>query len=245
MSLVYELFIHPLCPFAQRALYLMSFKQIPCTIHEVDLTCPSESFLQANPSGTLPTLKITSPSQTFFLSDSLVISEYFESLPGPALYPRLPTGERNPVEKAIIDLNIANKVDGIKRYIGAIYYSATPTEREVQGFKKAVQSVDQMVENGRFFGNKILNRDEITYIDVIAFPILERVVAFKDLGLAFYNGTRIENILLWYRRMSEFGFIRQHVMPLNRYVNLRKFMQAKKYEGLKLPVTVYDTDPRL
>ncbi|OMJ92591.1 hypothetical protein SteCoe_4601 [Stentor coeruleus] len=245
MSIQLELFIHPMCPFAQRVLYVMAYKGIQCQIKEIDLVKKPDWFLEVNPKGLMPALKVTTSNRVCLLHDSIVISEYFESFPGPYLYPRLTNDVVDSLEKAVLDIIMSTSIDALKRQIGQIYYNATPNDRELGYFRRTIAVVEDLIPDGKYFGFKALGKDEITLIDLLALPLIERIVAFKDLGLPYYQGVNLQNILSWYSRIRQLPCVKAYEMPLIRYVNLRKYMQSNKYEGLSLPASNYDSPPKI
>lgn len=104
--------MHYLCPFALRAVYAKNFKGIECEVREADLTKKPDYLMAVNPLGKVPAVKITVGADVYRIYESLRVMEYFDSLPGPALYPRLSNGQTDPLKKAIIDVHIKHYIDG-------------------------------------------------------------------------------------------------------------------------------------
>ena len=245
MAIRLELFIHPMCPFAQRALYSMAFKQLTCTIREINLAARSSSIQEANPYGSLPALKISTELKEYILHESLVISEYFDSFPGPSLYPRLQSGEVNPIVKALINMLLSDTIEPMRKQIGVLYFSRNPTKEEIDRFKRTIGNVNSLLPNGKYFLYKLLGRDEISFADVMALPLIERILAFKDQGLSIFESLELKNLELWHHKIKELQFVKEFEISKHRIINLKHHMQNGTYHGLVLPVTYYDTIPKV
>ena len=245
MSISLELLIHPMCPFAQRALYTMSYKQLSCSIREVDLEVKPPWFLEVNPKGILPALRVKIGSQEYHLHESLVISEYFDSFPGPFLYPRHVNGQTNYIEKALIDLLISSTVEPLRKQIGILYFNRDTNPSDLKMFQDVIHRVDQAVSGGKFFLNGVVNRDDILFADLMALPLIERILAFDDQNLPIYKNIRMESIRMWHSRIRAMQFVKGYEVAKHRIVNLRKQMQDGKYHGLRLPVEYYDNYPKI
>lgn len=245
MSFQLELFVHPMCPFAQRCLHVVNFKQLNVQIRYVDLEQKPGWFLEANPEGYLPALIVNYGNTRVLIHESLVISQFLESLPGANLYPIGPCPVQNALKKAVIDIQISTNIEPLRRAIRMIYHTASPNSRHLASFTRIVKTVNDMVPQGAYFSSLLFNKNELTLIDLIAFPLIERIIAFKDLNLAYYSNLDISNLIQYYTSLSQLGFICKSLMPLSRYINLRKRMQQKKYKGLQLPAAVYDIDPAI
>lgn len=234
-----ELVVHPLCPYAQRALYTSTFKNVPLTITHVSLANPPDWFLELNPLGEVPSCRVTVGGKSFKLTESLNISEFFESLPGPALYPRLPNGERDPVAKCLIDVFIKLRV---QRFAGAYYTVAYGTDHTAEDRKEAEDAfleLNQYLEGG-YAMRKILDVNELTFADVMLLPHVERVVAYKDVLPEWVRGLDLTNIWKWYENMTAQPWTVPHRAGEDRLKNLYKQHIDGVYQGLDLPVTRYD-----
>ena len=245
MSADLELFINPMCPFAQRCLLVLSFKRVPARVHQVNLSDKQAWFLQANPAGTLPFLIIRTGEGKTCLTESLIIAQFIDSLPGLSLYPDSGPKVLRAMKKAIIDMKIATDIDPMRTALRMVYWNSEYNDREVARFRRIVSNVNAMVQDGKFFEAKIFDRDQIGFLDLMALPFVERILAFKDKKSKLYENLDLGNLELWYFRVASIEFVKPHLMPSNRYLNLRKIMQGKKYKGLQLPPNNYDLEPKL
>ena len=180
-------------------------------------------------------------SKVYFLHESLIISEYLDSFPGPFLYPVLSDQNKNPIEKAVMDVQIMKVVEPLRKQIGIMYYKKNLKNEDLDGFKQVVNRVEEEVPDGKYFIFKSLNRNEISFVDLMALPLIERILAFKDQDLQFYEGLKLDNLQNWFQNMTKHSFVREHLMIGSRFVNLRLHIQAGTYHGLVLPLEYYDS----
>lgn len=241
MSVKLEYFFHPMCPFSQRVLYVISYKNIDCTLHEIDLSSLPKWFLEKNPSGVVPELQITRGTDVFKLSSSLAICEYLDSFPGPPLYPRLASNEADPLEKTLINTQISSLIEPLRKQIGLIYYNKSPKPNEISQFQKTISLVNSSLANSNYFMNSLLRKDEFSMADLMALPLIDRVLAFKDQNLPMYQGLDLANVINWHSKIVNLKFVQPFYQPLHRFLKLRQDIQSGDYKGLVLPATYYDS----
>jgi glutathione S-transferase len=232
-----ELVVHPLCPYAQRALYTASFKSIPAEIINTSTAQKEPWFLELNPKGEVPSLRITKDGQIYKLTESLNISEYFDSFPGPSLYPRLPDGTIDPLQKCIIDLFIQRKIPA---FVSNLYFFWVKPEEKVNAFKASVEDISNHVEGGNYILHKVLGRNEITFADVMIFSFVERFSAYRDEFPEEFKVVDFSPILTYYEKLSSEPWAQQHKADPKRLVNLVRSVREHGYKGLSFPLTVYD-----
>lgn len=235
------LFYHPLCPFAQRILHVVNFKGLDVALAQMDMSLKNEWYLKLNPDNFTPALQVTTETRNYFLKDSLIISQYLESLKGPFLYPQISPGVVNSLEKSLIDMRIQSHIEPLRKIIGYLYHEPNPTPAQLSQFKSAVEKVNLLVTNGQYFSSLLFGKNHISFIDLMALPLIERLIAFKDMNLPYYENCQISSILQWYQNMASHDFIKQSQHPLHRYSNLRSSILNKTYQGLVLPTTKYDS----
>ncbi|OMJ66999.1 hypothetical protein SteCoe_35970 [Stentor coeruleus] len=236
---IVELVVHPLCPFAQRALYTAAFKSVPAQIIHVSLANPEVWFLELNPLGEVPSCKVTRDGQVFKLTESLNISEYFDSFPGPNLYPRLDDGKIDPVAKCIIDVFIKLKVG---RFISAFYstYSSSFTEEEITEIRSSIKEIAGFVEGGNYIMHKLLGKNELTFADLMILPHVERFYAYKDTLTSVLEEVDCSSIWAWYEKLAAEPWAQAHKVPVAQLVNARKLSMTDSFKGLDLPLSLYE-----
>lgn len=235
-----ELVVHPLCPYAQRALYACSFKNVPAEIVHVSTANPPDWFLDLNPLGEVPSCKITKDGQTFKLTESLNISEYFDSFPGPHLYPRLESGQVDPLAKALIDIFIKLKVG---RFASAFYsciFSSSFSPEEQKETEDAIKELNEFVENGNYVMHKVLGKNEITFADLMVLPYVERIIELNSILPEFARNLDLGHLAKWYETVGGQPWaVRMKATP-HQLLNLNKVAQSGNYQGLLLPLSNYD-----
>ena len=235
-----ELLVHPMCPYAQRALYTSSFKRIPVEIHHVSLANPSSWFLEVNPMGETPSCRVTHKGFVYNLTESLNISEFLESFPGHSLYPRTQDGERDPIAKCIIDVFIKIKIGRFASTLYSIYWKNEYNDDEKRELVEAFLDMNSCVEEGNFVMHKKLHKNEITFADVMLLPYVERMSAFKEVLPGFLKELNLDSLWRWFDNMMSFDWTREHRVPASRLLNMLRIIKSGKYNGLDLPVSQYD-----
>jgi len=81
-----ELISFKTCPFVQRTLISLNYKDVPYEITFIDLANPPEWFLELSPLGKVPVLKVDGE----VLFESAVINEYIDDITGGELQPKAP-----------------------------------------------------------------------------------------------------------------------------------------------------------
>ncbi|MES9881665.1 MAG: glutathione S-transferase family protein [Sedimenticola sp.] len=81
-----ELVSFVICPFVQRAIIVLSEKEVPFEITYVDITDPPKWFNEISPFGKVPLLKVDGD----VLFESAIINEYLDEVFMPRLHPEVP-----------------------------------------------------------------------------------------------------------------------------------------------------------
>jgi glutathione S-transferase len=90
-SMKLELISFKLCPFVQRSVITLNYKDIPYKITYIDLDHPPEWFNKLSPLGKVPVLKVDDHTALF---ESAVINEFIDETHGPSLH------SKDPLKKA-------------------------------------------------------------------------------------------------------------------------------------------------
>ena len=235
------LYAHPLCPYAQRALYASAFKGFPLTIKYVNMEEKPADFLAVNPLGKVPAAKVLHRGRQVNLSEALIVAEYFDSLPGPALYPRLSNGEVCPLTKVLIDLHVRT---GIEPQTNTIFpfFSGNPSAEAIAKGKAAMHVLnDKYLGSGHYLLSTVLGQDTLTMADVMAFPFIERIVALKD---SFFQplvaGEDYRNLFAWFDRLAQTEWAQMHLAKPRHLQNLLTIAQTPAHKGLAYPLSKYD-----
>jgi glutathione S-transferase len=233
-----KLLVHKMCPFAERALLALAFKNIEAEIVEVDLTEKSEELLEVNPKGQVPSLQIVRDGVTYNTAESLFIAEYFDSFPGPSLFPQR-DGQRDPVAKLVISLFIETKTSFISGFYKLFFGNHSP--ESIEALHAALQVYEDALSADKFFLSDKLGTDSATFLDVAVFPHIERLHAFKDTVWSGVDVDKYVNLWRWYDRITSLEWVQRFKVAAHRYVNLQKRISAGD-QGLKLPLEYYDEE---
>mmetsp|Transcript_7935 Transcript_7935/g.15429 ORF Transcript_7935/g.15429 Transcript_7935/m.15429 type:complete len:248 (+) Transcript_7935:2827-3570(+) len=237
-----ELFVHPLCPFAQRALYAKAYRGLDIKVTEVDTAIKPDFFLAVNPQGKVPAAKvITAEGRQVNLFESLTVAHYIDSLPGGrSLFPADADGHVTPLTRAACDAQaqyVAGKLMELYNF-----YRPDVTEATVQGFKKTLREVNALLSEG-FIMNKHLGTSQITFADIMNLSLIERIVAHKEEALLdVWAGEDFGAIQGFYDTIFQESWA-QEVKANPAYLNLIvRLIKAGKFRGLKLPITRYESE---
>ena len=234
---VHHLIVHPICPFAQRALMVWSFKGVQGQVTEVDLFEKPAWFLALNPEGKVPTLKVTRDGHDYILIESTNVAEYLDTLPGQSLYPRY-EGHRDPIAKNLIDVFIKTKVDPLFSAFLPFFYGYNTDNRE-----KAInlfRDLNSRLNDASFVMSKELNTDHVTLADVVLFPLVHTIAALNFLW-GIEEVKAFSNIWDWHTRMTGFEWVSKNAVAESRLINLQKRYRTGE-RGLRLPLTRYDEE---
>jgi glutathione S-transferase len=234
----FELHIHLLCPYAQRALYVTSFKNLSPQIIEQSLAIKSDSLYEINPLGKVPALKFSLNSKTFKLYESVQVCEFLDSFPGPSLYLRT-GGPEDALTKSIINQSISAEVDEFVSTFVPFWWK-NPTSDDKKRAQQVFGLINSRLRDGRFFLHEELG-DVVTMADVMLYPFVERMWALRDSYLAeMFEGVDPFNTWEWFHRMSNFEWIKRFRAPERRLQKVIHLIKTKQYPGLDLPVSIYD-----
>ena len=228
-----RLLVHPLCPYAQRALYALAYKGLEnVAVEEVDLVEKPQDLLRANSCGLVPTLIRAEGSA---VTESLVIVDYIDSFPGPALYPRLQNGLVDQQAKR----KLAALIHSLSSDFGAYWtYFGVPSVRNARLMTDIAVRIEQMLPNGCYFAERILGQDILTAVDITVYPFVERIAIISDSQGAIFD--RTPNLRLWFERLSSLPWIQRHRADPRRLQRLVDISARGDYIGLQLPASRYD-----
>lgn len=133
MSAEPHLISHVLCPYVQRAVIVLTEKQVPFRRTDIDLRAKPDWFLDLSPMGRVPVLRIGGTT----LFESQVIADYLDEVTPGSLYPD------DPLEKARHRAWIAFASETLNA-IGAFY--SAPDEAAFDARREALAAQFNRVE---------------------------------------------------------------------------------------------------
>jgi glutathione S-transferase len=235
-----ELIVHPLCPYAQRALYTKAFKSLDIEVLEVDLVNKVDWFLAVNPQGKVPSARVTkADGRQVNLFESLTIMHYLDSFPGRSLIPEEADGSVSPLTRAACDAQ-AQYITG--KFMGLYnFYEPEPTAEQVQSVKAAIREVNAVIGSG-YTMDSILGTSQITFTDIAILPFIERLVAYKDDALSqVWEGEDFSNIQHYHDKIFAESWTHQHKADPAYLNKIISFAKSGRHKGLKLPITRYES----
>lgn len=239
MDIRMEMAIHYLCPYSQRVLFVSKFKDLNIEMIQVDLANPSPWFLDLNPSVEAPALKITKGEKVTRMTQSIDISIYLNSFPGPNLYPTSNlNGEIITQAKEEIDNFMRTKIARAGSYFYSVIY-CRPDPKDLEDFKTFVGYLEGLMKNGQFVMQESLGYEEVTLADVMLYPFIERYIVYESHCKGALNNT--PGMHSWFEVMNRFSWIQAYKAPDNRHKRVYEIRSSPgEYQPLRLPISFYD-----
>lgn len=156
-----------LCPFVQRSLITMNYKNVAYDVKYIDLANKPDWFLKLSPLGKVPVLQV----EDTVLFESAVINEYVDEVSGDSLHSKDPLIKAK--ERAYIELSST----AIMNY----FHAASATEEAVFEENKVLleKNLSSLLEKyeGPFFRGK-----EFSLVDTSVIPLIQRIALTGNLG---------------------------------------------------------------
>jgi len=147
------------CPYAERVLLALSYKNIPHTVINVDLKKKPDWFLEKNPLGKVPTVQLNDK----IIYESLVCAEYFDQTYPDK--PRMLPADPYEAAKQKMLLERVSQMAGASRGI-----HENPTdESKLQAIRDALTKNESLLKGDYFSG------PQPGYVDYMIFPHYERI----------------------------------------------------------------------
>jgi len=164
-----ELYVYNMrfCPYAERALLALSFKNIPHTTINIDLKDKPEWYLaDINPLGKVPTVQLNDK----IIYESLVCAEYVDQT-HPDKPRLLPTDAYEAAKQKML-------LERLSQIISAFYglYRGSNDETKVQALRDALAKNETLLRGDYFSGS------QPGYADYMIFPHYERMPAVDILA---------------------------------------------------------------
>jgi len=157
------------CPFAQRAVLVLTAKQIPHDVVNVDLSSKPKWFLERNPLGKVPTVQVGDD----VLYESLPVCEYLDSV-----HLNNPLIAKSPM-RATQDKMVLARYDNAITCFYRLIFSKSDRAEHAQKYRESLKFLeDVLTERGSkyFSGN-----DKPGFLDYMIWPWIERVGVFPKL----------------------------------------------------------------
>ena len=180
----FELISFRLCPFVQRAVILLDYKEIEHKLTFIDLSNPPDWFRGVSPQGKVPVLRVGGHTSVF---ESAVISEYLDEVTQPRLMPPEPLVRainRSWIEYATAALLPLRDLTTVG--------TADELHRVMDGFRARLDPLDGVLGDGPFF-----NGTEPTLVDFAYAPMFARLEYFAKSLADLVPSERFAKIAAW------------------------------------------------
>lgn len=202
-----------LCPFVQRSIITMNYKNVPYDVEYIDLANKPDWFLKLSPTGKVPVLKV----KDTVLFESAVINEYVDETNGPSLHskdPLIKAQERGIIELAgVAIMNYFNGVSATNEQAYLPYKDA---------FQKNLSYILEQFQGPYFRGN------DFSLVDTSVIPIFNRLLLspsfIEDLELSDENEIKLK---IWQESTLSLESVKNSVPP-NFELDFKDYLKSKE-----------------
>jgi glutathione S-transferase len=192
-----ELISFKTCPFVQRTLITLGYKDVAHKITFIDLANPPEWFLELSPLGKVPVLKVDGE----VLFESAVINEYVDEITGGELQPKDPlTRAKN---RAWIEY--ASNMLGTG-YMMKLAQDKESYEKYRSELLSQLQRIENQLADGPWF-----NGDQFSLADT-AFAPLFMHDAVADYRFSVIDAESLPKVSAWSKRLLAMPAVKQSVV---------------------------------
>lgn len=182
-----ELISFKLCPFVQRSVIALRYKQVPYTLTHIDLVDPPGWFLDISPFGKVPLLRVNQHAVIF---ESAVINEYIDEITPGRLHPADPLTRA--LNRSWIEFGSACLTDTF-RLINAKTQDKFQDVHE--GLLEKLERLEQILGPGPYF-----NGERFSLVDAAYAPLFMRMELLQPL-LAVYSKSSLPKVASWSQQL--------------------------------------------
>ena len=197
-----ELISFDRCPFVQRSVITLLYKEAPFEITYIDLADKPDWFLEISPLGRVPALRVRENGNETALFESAVINEFVDEVTPGQLHPEDPV--RRAVNRAWIEFGGALFTDNYKM-------SVAETEEEFATHREELaehmQRLEDVLGGGPFF-----NGEAFSWVDAAYAPFFMRTELWRG-RVEFYDRARFPKAAAWGDQMLALEAVQQSVVP--------------------------------
>jgi len=193
-----ELISFKICPFVQRAVITLLYKDIPHTITYIDLASPPDWFKQLSPFGKVPILKVDDQHVIF---ESAIIDEFLDEMcPGNLL----PTDSlQRAIDRSWIDFG-SNLILDFSGLIHSV--DAEKFDSKLQVVKNEFDWLEKKLGNGPYF-----NGDDFSLVDIAYAPLFMRT-NLLNMADELYPSSRFPKVSEWASKLLSISVLPQSVV---------------------------------
>src|SRR5512135_2479728 len=178
-----ELVSFKICPFVQRSVITLRYKDVPFTLTHIDLDHPPAWFKEISPFGKVPLLKVGDRAVLF---ESAVINEYLDETTPNRLQPEDPL--QRALNRAWIEFASACLVD---LYQLTVAVDEAKFEENRQALQGKLRRLEQSLKPAPYF-----NGDRFSLADAAFAPLLMRLELINQL-LPVYEPAEFPRLEAW------------------------------------------------
>lgn len=193
-----ELVSFKVCPFVQRAVITLRYKQTPFKITHIDLSDPPAWFEAISPFGRVPLLKVDGHQVIF---ESAVIDEFLDDITGGQLLPDDPLLRAQ--NRGWIEFGSACILD-LSAQIHAEDRQSFESNREQ--LKSKLTWLEATLHQPPYFNGEALSLVDFSYA-----PLFMRA-EILDIGEQLYPATTLPKIAAWGSRLLELQAVQESVV---------------------------------
>ncbi len=188
-----------LCPFVQKAVLTLLYKDVDFDIEYIDLENPPQWFLDLSPLGKVPVLQVG--DQVLF--ESSVIVEYLDEVHGPSLHPAdvlLKAQNRSWMEFG--NECLMNSFN----LIVAADEAGFSEQRKALGNK--LDQLEQKIGNDRYF-----NGEEVSLVDLSFVPFFQRLKYIDEVTPGLIDVARHPRVNRWSENLLGLDLVAPSTVP--------------------------------
>jgi len=208
-----ELVSFKLCPFVQRSVITLLYREVPYRITYIDLDAPPDWFLSISPFGKVPVLRVGGRHVLF---ESAVINEFIDEVSPGSMQPEDPL--QRALNRSWIEFGSACLMDNHNLI----------TAKDEEGFAQARDSLrekflrlETMLAAGPYF-----NGERFTLVDTAYAPLFMRLAIIGERRQA-YSEDEHPTIAAWSRALLSLSVVGRSVVPEFRDLYL-DFIRSKR-----------------
>jgi len=202
------------CPFVQRAVITLKYKNIDFDITYIDLADPPDWFLETSPLGKVPVLKVDGE----VLFESAVINEYLDDITDGALQPNEPLARAK--NRAWIEF--------ASDMLGNLYMMKMSKDEENHNrYRDQLTSQLQRVEN-QLGDGPWFNGEDFSLADT-AFAPLFKQDSVADYKLSVVDAATMPKVNAWSQRLLALPAVRESVVDEFEQLYLEAMKENDSY----------------
>lgn len=218
-----ELISFDRCPFVQRSVITLLYKQVDFRVTYIDLADKPEWFLAISPLGKVPALRVTEDGNEVVLFESAVINEFIDEVTPGRLLPDDPVLRAQ--NRAWIEFSSTLFIDNYKMSIAATAEEFNAIRDEQTGH---LQRIEAELGPGPFF-----NGDEFSLVDAAYAPFFMRT-AIWEATIPFYSRECFPRVANWSEQLLAQPAVQESLAPAVRQRVLEHARNSAVYIGTLL-----------